>query len=173
MWKSLKQIGRKARGRNGRGATLIEVVIAIVVLGLMVASIPPAMATVANSEFRQNELNIARDVTQAQFEYIKAQVYNPANPDNTWSSFPPYAQVPLPSGYTMQVWYDLIDPSTGNVTLKQTNGDEGIQRVTIFVFGWSLQESTGKPTGDIKYILKTTDYKVDRSLQINWYGVSG
>jgi hypothetical protein len=62
----------------------------------------------------------------------------------------------------MQVAYDWIDPGTGNITTI----NEGIQQVTITVFGWRMD-----PNNDLKYILRTTNYKVDRSLQISGYEV--
>jgi type II secretory pathway pseudopilin PulG len=153
------RIGHKTLGPNSRGATLIEVLIAVVVLAFMVAAIPPAMVTVADAQFRQEELNIAQDLTRSQFEYIKAQPYNNATLSSTL-----YNQVPLPSGYSMQVAYDWIDPSTGNIT----SSNEGIQMVTITVFGWRYNSDQ-----NLYYIMKTTDYKVDRSLQISGWGVSG
>jgi type II secretory pathway pseudopilin PulG len=159
MWKHLRQYRYRTLCRSGRGATLIEVVIAVVVLGMLVAAVPPVMVMVANAQFRNNELNIAQDVTRSQFEYIKAQDYNNGTLSSTL-----YDQVPLPSGYSMQVAYDWIDPSTGNIT----SVNEGIQRVTITVFGWRYN-----PANDLFNILKTTDYKVNRSLQISGWEVNG
>ena len=160
MLKRLKRRGGNALCRKGRGDTLIEVLLAVVVLGFLVVAVPPAMVAVVNAQFQQSQLNLAQNLSQSQFEYIKAQPYNPY----PWSSFPPYNQVQPPSGYSMQVAYNLIDPSTGNIT----SVDKGVQMVTITVFGWQ-----GNAQGDLRYILVTTDYKVNRSLQISGYGVSG
>lgn len=134
-------------------------VIAVVVLGFLLASVPPAMAMVSNAQFRLYELRIAQDLTRSQFEYIKAQPYNNGTLSSTL-----YNQVPRPSGYSMQVAYDWIDPSTGNIT----SVNKGIQRVTITVFGWRYN-----PAKDLIHILQTTDYKVDRSLQISGWEVNG
>lgn len=163
MWKHLKQIGCKAPGRNGRGATLIEVVIAIVVLGFLVASIPPAMVAVANSQFRQYELNIARDLTRSQFEYIKAQPYNPAS-ETSSDLYDNLPQDIMPSGYGIYVSYDFINPDT---RAHQSSPNMGITEVTIWIYGWRYD-----PNQSVYFILKSTDYKVDRSLQITWYGVN-
>ncbi len=157
MSKRIGLIGRRAFRSSSSGTTLLEVVIAVVVLGFMLAAIPPAMIMISNAQFRQNELRIAENLTRSQFEYIKAQPYNNGTLSSTL-----YNQVSRPSGYSMQVAYDWIDPSTGDITTI----NEGIQKVTITVFGWRIA-----PNNDLKYILRTTDYKVDRSLQISGYEV--
>jgi prepilin-type N-terminal cleavage/methylation domain-containing protein len=166
MWKSLKQIGRKVLNRNGRGATLIEVLIALTILGFMVGYGPPVMAAVVNTQFRVNELNIAQDLTRSQFEYIKAQHYN----GNLSLGSELYQKVPRPSGYEMNVVYDSIDPTTGTVPPTPPDGirvDTGIERVKITVYGWRYD-----PNQNLYMIMQTTNYKVSSSLQISGYEVN-
>jgi len=161
MWKPLKRIGRKALCHSGKGATLIEVVIAVVVLGVMVAAIPPVMVMVSNAQFRQNEMKIAENLTQSQFEYIKAQPYTPA--DEWGNGLLPYLPVARPSGYGLYINAEPIYP--GNLTSSFPD-DYGVQRITVTVFGWRVDSNDYT-----KYILETTDYKIDRWLEISGYYV--
>lgn len=181
MWKrGGRRFLSRIFGGGSSGATLIEMVIAVVVLGLMSASIPPVMVLMADSGFRQNELRIAQDLTRSQFEYIKAQDYRWGNE----------TEIDPGSGCHKRVVYDLLDMSgpLGSYGIRVLawpidpvthvrfcdisqedccNGrDEGVQEVEITVFGWRLD-----PEGDVKYILMTTNYKVDRSLEIQGYEV--
>jgi hypothetical protein len=141
------------------------VLIAVAVLGFMVASIPPAMMVVSNAQFRQYEHRIAQNLTRNQFEYIKAQDYNPGIPPGKLTS-QQYGRVPVPSAYLMQVAYSWMDPSTHEPIGNET--DTGVQQVTITVFGWR-----GDPDNEYTRIMETTDYKIDRSLQISRWEVGG
>ncbi len=83
MWKHAKQIFRKRIHRSSRGATLVEVVIAIVVLGLMTSSVPPVLIMLNHSQFKWNEQAVAESLVRTQFEYIKGCPYICANVNNS------------------------------------------------------------------------------------------
>ena len=85
MWKHGKRIFRKSIRRSSRGATLVEVVIAIVVLSLITASVPPVLIMLNNSQFRWNEQTVAESLVRTQIEYIKGcpYVYGNATMANT------------------------------------------------------------------------------------------
>jgi type II secretory pathway pseudopilin PulG len=150
----LKRIGwlrRRKIFRHERGATLIEVVIAIVVLGLVVASVPTAIMAVHNFQSRQRELRYAENLARSEFEYIKSQPYIPAYiPGNgtepgkvTEPFFPsPYLdqtvmQAEEPSlGGTYYVRNEVYLVNPGNLTTSQDPEDEsGIQEIVIRIWG--------------------------------------
>ena len=78
MLKFVEWLRRSKLFRHELGASLIEVVIAIVVLGLVVASVPVAIMAVHNFQSRQREVRMAENLARSDFEYIKSQPYKPA-----------------------------------------------------------------------------------------------
>ena len=165
MWKHGKQIFRKSIRRSSRGATLVEVVIAIVVLSLITASVPPVLIMLNNSQFRWNEQTVAESLVRTQIEYIKGSpyIYGNATVPN-----PVYTTVPVPSdGYRIDVitrpvvilpaptpspmpspaptpihqYVDFIQPGAK---------DLGMQEITVEVYHLD------------KLVLSVKSYKVDR-----------
>ena len=172
----LKRIGRCLRSnliRSSSGATFVEVVIAIVVLGLIAASIAPVMVVVVNAEFRRNELKIGEIMTRNQFEYVKSQDYMWGN---TTYTYPPQYEEAAPvteSYYTVTIaepvrWnedleiYELLIPGPDNdCGDSDCVDDEGIQEITVTVFGFRVRQDQ---TGDLRPLLETKDYKIAREL---------
>ena len=143
---------QKALLRSGLGSTLIEVVIAIVVLGLITASVPPLMIMMVDAEFKRNEQRIAESMTRMQIEYIKSAEYvygNVTHPD------PEYRSMPVPNAsYAIDVIAQPIhiDPATQSHTLLPSGQDEGIQEITVKVYHVDMDNP----------VLGTRNYKVDR-----------
>ncbi len=131
-----------------RGFTLPEVVIAIVVLGLLTATIPPLMVMMTRAEFSRNEHRIAESLTRNQIEYVKSVGYR-ANATTT----EPYATVPVPNE-TYEIELSVVAIHVDPVTLEHEvlpNGqDEGMQEVTV-----------GISHAD-RLVIETRAYKVDR-----------
>jgi len=101
MWKLGKRICCNSLHRSSRGAALIEVVIAIVVLGLITSSVPPVLILLNDQQFKWNEQTVAESLVRTQFEYIKGSpyIYGNATVPN-----PVYTTVPVPSdGYRIDV----------------------------------------------------------------------
>ena len=165
----LKRIGRCLRSnliRSSSGATFVEVVIAIVVLGLIAASIAPVMVVVVNAEFRRNELKIGEIMTRNQFEYVKSQDYIWGN--TTYTYLPHYGEAaPVTESYftktkAVPVYWDgdSYEPlDSGELGYVD---DLGIQEITVTVFGFRVYQNQ---TDDLKPLLETKDYKVARELQ--------
>ena len=158
MLKICGRICRKVLSRNSIGATMIEVLMAVVVLGLVVAAVPPVMVLVSNAQVRQNELRIGQNFTRSQFEFIKSQTYNPdlLAPE-------PYKELPDPPGYVTQTLYFHINPDSGNITSDTTTG---VEMIEVLVFGYHLTSEQ-----NLISILDTKSYKVDRSLEISGWEV--
>jgi len=150
MWKRVRQFSRRSLFGSSRGTTFVEVVIAIVVLGLITASIAPTLMIINKAEFRRNEQKIAESLTRNQLEYIKSVPYiygNAAVP------YPEYTKVTAPDAtYEIELLVQpiTIDPETQEHEDLPAGQDEGIQKITVKIYHVD------------KLILTTRNYKVDR-----------
>ena len=148
----LKRIGwicPKALFRGAKGAALVEVVIAVVVLGLITASVPPVLLLINDAEFKRNEQAVAESLTRNQIEYIKSTSYIAGNATNPQ---PEYALVPVPNKtYDIEVTARPIhvDPYTQEHSYL-AGVDEGIQEIMVKVYHVD------------KLIVETKNYKVNR-----------
>ena len=97
--------------RNTRGATFIEVLIAVVVLALILASIPPVLLLITHSQYSWNEQRTAESISRNQVEYIKVAPYS----DD-------YNPVPYPETYSVDIYTTTIDE------------EERLQEVTIEIW---------------------------------------
>ncbi len=152
---------RKVAAGRSRGATLTEIVIAIVVLSFVVASIPTAMIVVHNMQAQQDERRVAEFLTRNQLEYIKSQCYIWGNVTGdceyqrmNCQGYPIcYDTVEFTENYHLEVIAIPIDPITYEPLPEQSGpyvNDQGIQEITIRVM---------KP-GQTTPVLVTTNYKV-------------
>lgn len=155
-------IRKVARGRS-RGFTLTEVVIAIVVLALVVASIPATMIVVHKMQARQDERRFAEYLTRSQLEYIKSQPYNWGNvtgecPRGCCEIYFPICYEKAP--FTENYYLDFVAIPVNSITheplfdVESYSGgpveDQGIQEITVYVYSSSKTEP----------VLVTTNYKV-------------
>ena len=154
-----KKLFKRALGGGSRGATLIEVTIAVAVLGMLLASIPAAMIVNINAQHRQYETRVAESLTRSQFEYIKAWPYL-AYTD--WGTSAPYG-LPLPQFENYIVDYNPVPVDLDGQPLGSGYADIGVQKITVTVY-----RDTRVGT---KFLLETTNYKVDRSLEISGYEI--
>ena len=175
MWKDAKQIFRKSIRRSSRGATLVEVVIAIVVLSLITASVPPVLIMLNHYQFKWNEQTVAESLVRTQFEYIKSCLYVHGNEMMTSADY--YKSVLKADGnmtalvpdedYRIEVIVHPIIitpaptpspmPSPAPTPVHQYvyfdqpgDKDLGLQEITVEVYHVG------------KLVLSVTDYKVDR-----------
>ena len=173
--RGFRRFHKKVLAGKSRGATLVEAVIAIIVLGFIVMSIPPVMVLAVESQSRQNELRIGQSLTSSQFEYIKAQEYILGNT----TGYIRYTRVASPlEGYDMSVWARPIDPNTHGYL--PSGQDEGVQEITVIVYSYryappcdpSLEPACNWEGEDVREILTSTNYKVARGLEISGYQVN-
>jgi type II secretory pathway pseudopilin PulG len=150
MWKRLRQSSRRSLFGSSRGTTFVEVVIAIVVLGLITVSIAPTLMIINKAEFTRNEQKIAESLTRNQLEYIKSVPYIYGN---ATVPYPEYTEVTAPDAtYEIEL---LVQPITINPETQEhedlpVGQDEGIQEITVKIYHVD------------KLILTTRNYKVDR-----------
>lgn len=103
--------------KNEKGFSLIEVLIAIAVLGIIVVGFLGALGTGTKSAGITDERATAKNLAESQMEYVKNQPFNESS----------YAPAPLTgeySGYLVTI--DPPEPVPGR------NGD--IQKITINVY---------------------------------------
>ena len=141
---------------NSRGFSLIEVVIAICLLGIIGVGLLSGLATASLALFTADERATAESLARSQMEYVKSQPYNTDN--GTYETidltdFPTYTTYTV-YGYNKTaptLFARCWDPVSGSVSANET----GIQWITVTI------EHHGKPittSGD--YTLE--GYKVNR-----------
>ena len=148
--------------RSSVGFTLVEVVIAIALLGLVVGGVLTTMTVVFNMQARNDQQRTAEFLTRSEFEYIKSQPYIWGNVsgDCINKGYPPcYDKVQNTQNYSLDVVAIPIDNSTyqelvPNPTCDCVN-DQGIQKIIISVY-------SGLKTENSAPVLVTTNYKVAR-----------
>ena len=116
--------------KNEKGLTLIEVVIAIGILGIVAAAFMAALAGASRALFIADERATAESLARTQMEYVKSQPYNSNN--GTYDTMSG-----IPTGYTVygfnqsvptlfaQYWNAINHTVSANET--------GIQKITVTV----------------------------------------
>jgi len=132
--------------RDQKGLSLVEVVIAVAVFGVIAAGLFMALNVSHKTTALTNRLTIAESLTRSELEYIKACEYDD---DGNPSYGDPNGRIP--DGYSD--YYSItetvvpIDPDTYQ---PLPSGDEGIQKITVHV------------CFDGHLVVSTESYKVQR-----------
>lgn len=148
----------KARGmslaRSQKGLSLIEVLIAVAILGIVAVAFLTALATSSSALIIADERTTAESLTRSELEYVKSCSYE-------YGASPSYKQPVFESlthrGYFISVEAVPIDPATGTA-LANPGDDEGIQKITVEIY----RQDGPAPSSQDTLILSTSDYKVDR-----------
>ncbi len=134
---------RKAFQGRSRGFSLIEVVIAIALLGLIGAAILSALSTASLALIIADKRATAESLARSQMEHVKNSDYD----DVLESGHPQYSLdpdiLPLPPGYTVDTAAVRLDQD------EDPNDDDGIQQITINV------------SHDDEVVVTLEDYKRD------------
>ena len=127
--------------RNEKGFTLIEVIIAMALLGIIAIAFLGALATASNAIIIADERATAESLARSQMEYVKNQDYDGVN------NPPQYTLLSdTPADYTIVIDAVRLDPNGDG-----TDNDDGIQKITVTV------DHLEKPE-----VITLEDYKVDR-----------
>ena len=147
----------KKLNRNQKGLTLIEVLIAIAILGMIAVPFLTALSTSSRALIIADERTTAESLVRSEMEYIKNSPYNstgfsyeiPATPDNPppWDSSHDLDDYYADAGYSVNVTGVPINSTTGAAL---PSGDKNIQNITVQVYHGA------------KLVLTTSTYKVDR-----------
>ncbi|MFC2068595.1 prepilin-type N-terminal cleavage/methylation domain-containing protein [Chloroflexota bacterium] len=146
---------------NQRGFTLLEVVIAMVLMGMVGTTVLLALNTSSKTIATSNELTIAESLTRTTIEFVKRSPY-----DNNVIDTPVYDSQAFSEGVPDAIEYETLlglggDPYYGDYTVNVnvdrldpeadgTLDDDGIQKITVEI-------QFGNRT-----ILSTESYKVSR-----------
>lgn len=136
------RLNSRARGAwqgGSRGFTLIEVTIAIALLGIIAVTILTALSTASVALIIADRRATAESLARSQMEYVKNQAYQEQYIDYSKSGHGEYAEI---GGYTANYDVDTavepIDPDTyGPYPYIEAEGrfqqDDGIQKITVTV----------------------------------------
>jgi prepilin-type N-terminal cleavage/methylation domain-containing protein len=137
-----------------KGTTLIEVLIAIALLGLIAVPFLTALSTSSRGVIIADERTTAESLVRSEMEYVKNCDYHstgfsyevPPTANNTpWGGF--HALDDRYAGYSVNVTGVPIDPDTGEAL---SSGDKNIQNITVRVYHW----------GEDEPVLTTSTYKI-------------
>ncbi len=127
--------------KNEKGFTLIEVMIAIALLGIIAVAFLGGLATASKALVIADERTTAESLARSQMEYVKNQDYDATN------NPPQYSQLSsIPGGYTIAITAERLDPEGDD-----TGNDDGIQKITVTVGHLSKSD-----------VIILDGYKVDR-----------
>jgi len=122
---------RKACQGRARGFTLIEVVIAIALMGTIAIAVLSALSTASLALITADKRATAESLARSQMEYIKNQPY-------IYFDEADHEDYDVIDGnpYTVEVVAEPIDPETGQ-PYNEAEGvfeqDDGIQQITVTV----------------------------------------
>lgn len=119
--------------RNEKGITLIEVIIALAILGIIGLAFLGALSTASKAVFITDERATAESLARTEMEHIKSQDYI----DYSKPGHDEYEIITPPSGYTVELEVIPFDPDTGDPYTDLGGGifdlDMGIQEITVII----------------------------------------
>jgi len=113
--------------KDEKGFSLMEVALAIALLGIVAVAYLGALATGSRAIIIADERATAESLARTQMEYVRQQSYD-ANLDHVT---PQYATIPeedIPAGYEIDVGAVRLDPCDDGTT-----NDDGIQSITVTI----------------------------------------
>jgi len=161
---------KRALLKNEKGISIIEVVIAIALLGVIGVAFLSGLAAASKVIYVADERATAESLARSQMEYVKNQPYDTAavydpGPPSTGGEVT-YAEITAPAGYT--IWSvnragDTVEDIIGVPWDTQANqplpSDDDIQKITLVVKHHGKEIFTFIRDGK-KITLE--DYKVNR-----------
>ena len=113
-------------GSNSGGMGLVEVIVALGILGLISAAFLNGLSTSLNAVVISDEGSTAIAMAQGQMEYVKSQDYD----ESTDPGHPQYVENPdiTPAGYTAEISASRLDPEGDGFA-----NDDGLQQITIII----------------------------------------
>jgi prepilin-type N-terminal cleavage/methylation domain-containing protein len=139
---------RKTLQGHSRGFTLIEVVIAIALIGLIGVAVLSALSTASLALIIADQRATAESVARSEMEYVKD---NDKNPYDATNSTPYYVKdfSIIPVNYMVDITAVRLDRDL------DPSDDDGIQEITVTVTYYTVRGDNGMR--EQKYIL--VDYK--------------
>ena len=151
--------------KNEKGQSLVEVLIALAILGIVAVSFLTALAMASTAVIVSDEQTTAESLARSELEYVRSQTFS-ANP---WSYAVSTTSYSTSSSYPS--WWDSDNPHTippeyqgysvaASATGYDADGDggadDGIWEITVEVY------HSDTPGADDDLVLATSTYKVNR-----------
>jgi len=109
--------------KDEKGFNLMEVALAIALLGIVAVAYLGALATGSRAIMIADERATAESLARAQMEYVRQQSYDADNNPPIYSTIPV-----IPDGYDITVSAERLDPYGDGTT-----NDDGIQSITVLI----------------------------------------
>ena len=145
--------------RNEKGLSLLEVIIALALLGLVGLAFLGALSTASKAVIVTDERATAESLARTELEYVKSQKYS-AEDFIPWSYDLPYGAPPTEppewwdADHTLPPGYDDYSVTVSAVSLDPygdgTDDDDGLLQITVTVYHLE------------KLVLDLTGYKAAR-----------
>lgn len=134
----LNSRARRAFQGNSRGLTLVEVLIAIALIGIVSVAIFGALSTSSKTVYLADERTTAESLARMQMEHIKGQGYNSTESVLTE---PIYQKVGnIPQGYSIwsvnhagAVVADIVGIPWDNENNMPAGNDTGLQKIALVI----------------------------------------
>ena len=117
---------RKAFQGSSRGFALVEIVIAIALLGVIAVAILGSLSYASTVLIISDERATAESLACSQMEYVKNQPYDSINDPPEYSLIDPDS---IPVGYNITIEAVRLNPDLNN----PPDEDDGIQKITVTV----------------------------------------
>ena len=130
---------RRAFQGSSRGFTLIEVLVAIALIGIVAVGILSALSTISTTLVVADERTTAESLARRQMEYVKSQGYNPASVLNDYN--PTYQKISgIPEGYSLYSVnrdgvrvVDIVGIPWDSEINRPVDTDNGLQKVSLVI----------------------------------------
>jgi prepilin-type N-terminal cleavage/methylation domain-containing protein len=110
--------------KNQAGFSLVEVLLAVALIGVLSLSVPSALAGANRATLKTNQHIVAENLARSQMDYVQSQPYDSENITPVYALIP---DIPTP--------YSIVTPMAQRLDPKGdgTANDDGLQRITVGV----------------------------------------
>ena len=120
----------KINFKSQKGFTLVEVLVAVALLAVTGVGLLSALGGASKVLLKADIRETARDLAQAQMEYVQSVVYNADDPEGNKEFYPKLEDLSAKyPGFDVEIIATRIDKDYP----PDTSDDDGIQEITIVV----------------------------------------
>ena len=130
---------RKACQGSSRGFTLIEVLIAMALVGIIAIAFLSALSTASMALITADERATAESLARSQMEFVKNQPYNSA-PDGGEAIYQKIPYTEIPDSYTIgsvnrddEISDDVLGIPWDSQTNQPLDEDNGLQKIKLVI----------------------------------------
>lgn len=122
-----------------KGFTLVEVIVGVAILSIVGIGLLSALGGASKVLLKADTRETARDLAQAQIEYVQNQDYKTDDPNGNlvfYNKIPDLGTNPSYSGYDVEIHAERVEVESGYGIADDT----GIQKITIIVKKDSIEK---------------------------------